>query len=39
MEELFPKQVRNDMEHFHYDGTYERMKLEIEEQVKLYFHQ
>lgn len=39
MEELFPKQVRNDMDHFHYDGTCERMKLEIEEQVKLYFHQ
>jgi len=35
---IFPKSVRNDMDKVHYDGTIERLHLDIEEQTKLYFH-
>ncbi len=38
MKTLFPRRVRKEMENVHQDGTYERLKLQIEEQVKLYFH-
>ena len=39
MERLFPKQVINDMSSLYYDGIWDRMDLDIKEQVKLYFHQ
>lgn len=39
MKNLFPKEVRKNMEQFHKDGTYERLKLQVDEDVKLYFHQ
>lgn len=38
MKFLFPRRVRKEMENVHRDGTYERLKLQIEEQVKLFFH-
>ena len=38
MKKIFPKSVRKDMEKVHFDGTIERLKLDIEKQVKLYFH-
>jgi len=38
MKELFPNSVRNDMEDVHYDGTIERLSLDIQKQVELYFH-
>lgn len=38
MKNIFPKNVRKDMEKIHTDGTYERLQLQIDEQTKLYFH-
>ena len=38
MKNIFPKNVRKDMEKTHTDGTYERLQLQIDEQTKLYFH-
>jgi len=38
MKNIFPSSVRNDMEDVHTDGTIERLKLDIEQQTKLYFH-
>lgn len=38
MKNLFPHSVRNQMEKIHKDGTFERLELQINEQVKLYFH-
>lgn len=38
MKELFPSSVRNDMEKVQYDGTIERLSLDIQKQVELYFH-
>lgn len=38
MKNIFPSSVRNDMEDVHNDGTIERLKLDIEQQTKLYFH-
>ncbi len=35
---IFPKSVLNDMEDVHTDGTIERLQLEIDEKVELYFH-
>lgn len=39
MKKIFPYQVRNEMEKVHSDGTIERLSLNIDEQIKLYFHQ
>lgn len=39
MKNLFPKEVRKNMEQFYKDGTYERLKLQVDEDVNLYFHQ
>ena len=39
MKNIFPKSVRKDMENVYLDGTSERLKLDIHEQVKLYFHE
>lgn len=39
MKNIFPRSVRNDMDKVHSDGTIERLQLDIEYQVKLYFHQ
>lgn len=38
MKNIFPSSVRKDMEEVYYDGTIERLRLEIEQQLKLYFH-
>lgn len=38
MKKIFPKSVKKDMEKIYKDGTFERLQLEIEEQIKLYFH-
>ena len=38
MKNIFPRSVRNDMNNVHIDGTVERLKMEIEEKAKLYFH-
>lgn len=39
MKNLFPKEVRKNMEQFYKDGTYERLKLQVNKDVNLYFHQ
>ena len=38
MNNLFPKDVKKQMDHIHRDGTFERLQLQIEEQVSLFFH-
>jgi len=38
MKKLFPRSVRKKMEKVHIDGTFERLSLDIEKQVSLYFH-
>jgi len=38
MKNIFPYQVRKDMDGIYMDGTIERLQLDIEQQTKLYFH-
>lgn len=38
MKTIFPATVRQDMEEVHLDGTIERLQMEIEQQVELWFH-
>lgn len=38
MKNIFPHSVRNDMDEVYTDGTVERLQLDIEQQIKLYFH-
>lgn len=38
MKNIFPSSVRKDMENVHVDGTIERLELDIEEKVRLYFN-
>ncbi len=38
MKHIFPNSVLKDMESIHTDGTIERLSLEIESEVNLYFH-
>lgn len=38
MKDIFPATVRRDMEEVHSDGTIERLQMEIEQQVELWFH-
>lgn len=38
MKNIFPKEVRKEMEKVHSDGTIERLMLDIDNQTKLYFH-
>jgi len=38
IDNLFPSSVIKEMKKLHKDGTFERMQLDIEEQVQLYFH-
>ncbi|MBO5096158.1 MAG: helix-turn-helix transcriptional regulator [Clostridia bacterium] len=38
MKNIFPDSVINDMDDVHTDGTIERLKLDIEQQTKLYFN-
>ncbi len=38
MKNIFPRSVIKDINQIHKDGTYERLQLEIEEHVRLYFH-
>ena len=38
MKNLFPGSVRSQMKKIHKDGTFERLELQINEQVNLYFH-
>lgn len=35
---IFPKSVRNSIDDAQYDGTVEKLEMEIEEKAKLYFH-
>lgn len=39
MKSIFPRSVRNDMDEAYSDGTIEKLQLDIDHQVKLYFHQ
>lgn len=39
MKNIFPKSVRNDMDKVYTDGTIERLHFDIEQQIKLYYHQ
>lgn len=38
MKKLFPSSVIKDINQIHKDGTYEKLQLDIENQVQLYFH-
>lgn len=38
IKEIFPKIVRNSMNSVYKDGTYERLRLDIQQQAKLFFH-
>lgn len=38
MKNIFPYLVRKDMDDIYMDGTIERLQLDIQEQIKLYFH-
>lgn len=38
MKNIFPRSVRNDMNDIYNDGTIEKLELDIQEQLKLYFH-
>ena len=38
MKNIFPSRVRNDMDKIYIDGTIEELKLEIQQQLELYFH-
>ena len=38
LKNIFPRDVRNDMEKNEIDGTIEQLKFDIQQQVKLYFH-
>lgn len=38
MKNIFPSSVRDDMNDVYTDGTIERLKLDIQQQTKLYFH-
>ena len=38
MKNIFPRSVRNDMDEIYNDGTIERLKMDIEKQLNLYFH-
>ncbi len=38
MKHIFPNSVLKDMDSIHTDGTIERLSLEIQNAVKLYFH-
>lgn len=38
MKAIFPSSVRKDMENIYVDGTIERLQLDIEQQLKLYYH-
>ena len=39
MKDIFPSSVLKEMDNIHTDGTIERLDLEIQEQVELYFHE
>ena len=38
MKNIFPREVRNDIKQSEIDGTIEKLKLDIQQQVELYFH-
>ncbi len=38
MKNIFPRSVRNDMDEVHNDGTIEKLEMDIQKQVNLYFH-
>ena len=39
MKNIFPRSIINDMYNCQFDGTIERLNIELEEQAKLYFHE
>ena len=38
MKNIFPRSVRNDMDEAHNDGTIEKLKMDIQKHLNLYFH-
>ena len=38
MKNIFPDSVRNDMNEVHNDGTIEKLEMDIQKQLNLYFH-
>ena len=38
IKKIFPKDVLREMDNVHFDGTINKLELEIKEKVKLYFH-
>ena len=38
LKNIFPRSVRTDIDNCQFDGTIEKLKMELEEQAKLYFH-
>ena len=38
MKNIFPREVRNDIKQSEIDGTIEKLQLDIQQQVELYFH-
>ena len=38
MKNIFPNSVRNDMDEVHTDGTIEKLEMDIQKQLNLYFH-
>lgn len=38
MKNIFPNSVRNDMNEVHTDGTIEKLEMDIQKQLNLYFH-
>ena len=38
MKNIFPRSVRNDMDEVHTDGTIEKLEMDIQKQLNLYFH-
>ena len=38
MKNIFPESVRNDMNEVHNDGTIEKLEMDIQKQLNLYFH-
>ena len=38
MKNIFPRSVRNDMDEVHTDGTIEKLIMDIQKQLNLYFH-
>lgn len=38
MKNIFPRSVRKNMDEVHNDGTIEKLEMDIQKQLNLYFH-